>query len=111
MIMERARCMRLHVGLPLQFWADAVNTAVYLINRGPLSALDGGILQEAWTSKKVNYSFMRTFGCATFVLLINKIEQSLRLNPRNAPLLNTGLMILVISYGIMKITKSLGVKM
>jgi len=34
-IMERARGMRLHVGLPLQFWADVVDTIVYLINRGP----------------------------------------------------------------------------
>ena len=54
-IMECARCMRLLAGLPLQFWADDVNTIVYLINRGPSSALDGGILEEAWTSKKVNY--------------------------------------------------------
>ena len=44
-------------------------------------------------------------------ILIKKIEQSLRLNPRNAILLDTGLMILVIVYGIMKITKSLGVEM
>jgi hypothetical protein len=41
--------------------------------------------------------------------LINKIEQSLRKNPRSVPLLDTMLMILVIAYGIMKITKSLGV--
>ena len=53
MIMEHARCMRLHAGFPLQFWADAVNTAVYLINRGPSSALDGGILEEEWTGKQV----------------------------------------------------------
>ena len=51
MIMERARCMRLHAGLPLQFWADAVNIAVYLINRGPSRALDGGILEEEWIGK------------------------------------------------------------
>ena len=67
MIMECARCMRLHVGLPLQFWADAVNTAVYLINRGPSSTLDGGIPEEAWTGKQVKYSFLRTFGCEAFV--------------------------------------------
>ena len=65
--MERARCMRLHVGLPLQFWADAVNTAVYLINRGPSSTLDDGILEEPWTGKTINYSFMITFGCEAFV--------------------------------------------
>eukprot|EP00253_Pinus_taeda_P023836 PITA_23836 len=66
-IMERARCMRLHAGLPLQFWADAVDTAVYLINRGPSSSLDGGVPEEAWTGKKVNYSFLRPFGCEAFV--------------------------------------------
>ena len=34
-INERARSMRLHVGLPKTFWADAVSTAAYLINQGP----------------------------------------------------------------------------
>jgi transposase InsO family protein len=33
-INERARSMRLHSGLPHTFWAYAVHTAVYLINRG-----------------------------------------------------------------------------
>ena len=32
---ERARSMRLHVGLPKTFWADAVKNVAYLINRGP----------------------------------------------------------------------------
>jgi hypothetical protein len=31
-IMEHARSMRLHAGLPLQFWVDVVDTVVYLIN-------------------------------------------------------------------------------
>ena len=73
--------------------------------------MDGGIPEEAWTGKKVNYSFLITFGCEAFVHIDKEIDQSLRLNPRNAPLLDTGLMILVITYGIMKITKSLGVEM
>ena len=65
--MERARSMRLHVGLPLQFWADAKDTVVYLINRGPSISLDGGILEESWTCKKVNYFFLKTFDCDAFV--------------------------------------------
>jgi hypothetical protein len=65
-IMERARSMRLHAGLPLQFWAEVVDTAVYLINRGPSSSLDGGIPEEAWTGKPVNYSFLKIFGCEAF---------------------------------------------
>ena len=107
-IMECARCMRLYVGLPLQFWDNVV---VYLINGRPSSILDGGILEEAWISKRVNYSFLRTFGGEALSILIKKIEQSMRLNPRNAYLLDMGLMILVIAYGVMKITKSLGVEM
>ena len=66
-IMERARRMRLHAGLPLQFWEDVVDIAVYLINRGTSSSLDGGIPKEAWTGKKVNYYFLKTFGCEAFV--------------------------------------------
>jgi hypothetical protein len=44
-------------------------------------------------------------------ILIKKIEQSLRQNPRSVPLFDIVLMILIIAYGIMKITKSLGVDM
>lgn len=66
-IMERASCMRLQAGVPLQFWANVVNTAVYLINRGPSSSLDGGIPKEAWIGKLVNDSFLKTFGCETFI--------------------------------------------
>jgi hypothetical protein len=29
--------------------------------------LDGRIPKEAWTGKKVNYSFLNTFGCEAFV--------------------------------------------
>ena len=53
--------------MPLQFWADAVDTVFYLINRGPSSSLDCGIPEEAWTGKKVNYSFLKPFGCEAFV--------------------------------------------
>ena len=66
-IMENSRCLRLHAGFPLQFWADAIDTAVYLINRGPSSSLDGGVPEETWTGKKVNYSFLKPSGCEAFV--------------------------------------------
>jgi hypothetical protein len=38
-----------------------------LINRGPSSSLDGGIPEDAWTGKKVNFSFQNAFVCEAFV--------------------------------------------
>ena len=65
-VMEHARSMILHDGLTLQFWEDVVDTLVYLINKEPSSSLDGGIPEEAWIGKKVNYYFLKTFGCEVF---------------------------------------------
>ena len=64
--MEHARGMRLHSGFPLNIWVEVVNTTQYLINRGPSTPLGYGILQEAWTGKKVSYSFLKTFSCEAF---------------------------------------------
>ncbi|KAK8931244.1 hypothetical protein KSP39_PZI016331 [Platanthera zijinensis] len=66
-ITERARSMRLHSGLPTQFWADAVNTAVYLINRGPSVPLKEGLPEEVWSCKAVKFSHLKVFGCSAYV--------------------------------------------
>ncbi|KAL2248697.1 UNVERIFIED_CONTAM: Retrovirus-related Pol polyprotein from transposon TNT 1-94 [Sesamum indicum] len=65
---ERARCMQLKSGLPKMFWADAVNTAAFLINRGPSVPLNNRIPEEVWSGKKVDLSFLRTFGCSAYIL-------------------------------------------
>ncbi|KAL8104982.1 hypothetical protein AgCh_028950 [Apium graveolens] len=64
---ERAKSMRLHAGLPKMFWADAVSTAAYLINRGPSSPLGFKIPEEEWQEKEVNLSHLRIFGCVSYV--------------------------------------------
>ena len=80
-ITERARCMRIHAGLPKQFWADAVSTAAYLINRGPSVVLNCGLPQEAWTGKKVNLSHLRIFGCVSYVHI--EAENRSKLDPKS----------------------------
>jgi transposase InsO family protein len=64
---ERARSMRLHSGLPKEFWADAVNITAYLINRGPSVPLKFKIPEEVWTEKEVKLTHLRTFGCTAYV--------------------------------------------
>ena len=107
--MECVRC-RLHAGLRLQFRADDVDIAIYLINKGPSSSLDGHILKEAWHVKGKLLIF-KDFWLKPFPTLIKKIEQSLRQNQINVPLLDMELVTLVIAFMIMKNTKSLGEEM
>ena len=45
-INERARSMRLHFGFPKMFWADAVNTTIYLINHDPSVPLEHRLPEE-----------------------------------------------------------------
>ena len=46
---EWAKNMRIYSALPKTFWADAVNTIVYLINRGPSVPLEFEVSEEVWT--------------------------------------------------------------
>ncbi|KAK3007498.1 hypothetical protein RJ639_013627 [Escallonia herrerae] len=41
--------------VPITFWAAAVDTVVYLINRSPASALNGGIPEEEWSGDEYGY--------------------------------------------------------
>jgi hypothetical protein len=66
---ERARCMRIQSGLPKLFWADAISTAAYLINRGPSVPLGYQLPEEVWSGKEVSLSHLRVFGCVSYVLI------------------------------------------
>eukprot|EP00253_Pinus_taeda_P029396 PITA_29396 len=67
MLMERARSMLNGPELGQEFWAEAVETACYLVNRSPSSALEDKTPQEAWTGKKPSLSQLRVFGCDAYV--------------------------------------------
>ncbi|WVY97098.1 hypothetical protein V8G54_029249 [Vigna mungo] len=64
---KRARSLRLQSGLPKQFWAEAVNTATYLINRGPSVPLEHKIPEEVWSGKEIKLSHLKIFDCVTYV--------------------------------------------
>ncbi|KAE8689989.1 cytochrome P450 71A9-like [Hibiscus syriacus] len=64
---KRARSMRIHAGLPKFLWAEAINTATYIINCGPSVPLDGRIPEEVWSKKEINLSHLRVFGCISYV--------------------------------------------
>ena len=66
-IIESARSMLYHAKLPLHFWAEAVNTAVYVRNRCPTVALDNKTPFECWFGTKPDIAHLRIFGSVCYV--------------------------------------------
>jgi hypothetical protein len=66
-LMEKARCMLSGVGLGQEFWAEAVGTACYLVNRSPSSVLGDKTPQEVWTGKEPSLTHLKVFGCDAYV--------------------------------------------
>lgn len=66
-IVERAKCMIFDAKLDKSYWAEAVNTAVYVINRSINSILVDNTPEGIWTGSKVNLSNIRIFGSPVMV--------------------------------------------
>eukprot|EP00253_Pinus_taeda_P002428 PITA_02428 len=59
---EMANCMLQSKGLGLNFWAEAINYANYMVNRTPTKVLKNITPEEAQSSIKPNVSHFRVFG-------------------------------------------------
>ncbi len=70
-------------GLGLEFWGEAVNTAVYIKNRCPTKALDSKTPQEAWSGKKPDGSHLKVFGCKAFAHVFD--EKRTKLESKSMP--------------------------
>ncbi|CAL8993855.1 unnamed protein product [Prunus brigantina] len=64
-IVETARTFLCDSGLPHQYWIDAFQTAVYLINRLPISATVLSPWEQLFR-KSPNYQSLKVFGCACY---------------------------------------------
>ena len=62
-----ARSMLKHRHVPKQFWAEVVNTAVYLFNWSPTVAVKGKTSEEAWLGRKFRISHLKVFGSLAFI--------------------------------------------
>lgn len=67
-LVESARSMLEDSQVSKRFWGQAVQTAAYLVNRSPSSALDSNVTPfELWEGRKPDVSKLRVFGCPMFV--------------------------------------------
>lgn len=66
-ILNKVRNMLSESGLEAKYWADAVSTAVYLMNRTPSSVINFEIPEQRWTTEAPDLSGLRIFGCIAYV--------------------------------------------
>jgi hypothetical protein len=65
-IVEVGLSLLAHASMPLKYWDEVFLAATYLINHLPTKVLEFSSLLERLFSKKLNYSGLRTFGCASW---------------------------------------------
>ncbi|XP_021732310.1 uncharacterized protein LOC110699127 [Chenopodium quinoa] len=64
---DMVRTMLISSRLPRNFWAEAVNTACYILNRVSVRAITNKTPYELMKGRKPNISYFRSFGCKCFV--------------------------------------------
>jgi transposase InsO family protein len=68
-LLDMTRTMLNEYKTPVRFWAEAINTACYSINRLYLHRILKKTSYELLTSKKPNVSYFRVFGSKCFILI------------------------------------------
>ena len=59
------------------YWAEAVATAVYIMNGTPTATIHGMTLEERYTGRKPDISHLKIFGCITYVHVPDELRSKL----------------------------------
>lgn len=70
--MEMARSMLKGKGLPKKLWAEAINTAIYILNRSPTKVVRNKTPFEAWNHRKPLVDNFKVFGCVAYSLILSQ---------------------------------------
>jgi hypothetical protein len=66
MVNDCLHTMLIHSATPLEFWAEALATATYLVNRRPCRATGTTMSYALLFSTSPSYDELRVFGCCCF---------------------------------------------
>jgi len=76
-VLDPARSMLKHAGMPNKLWAEAVSTAVNIKNRLLSRCLPNSTAFERSTRKKPDISHLQTFGCLAFAWIHGDLRKKL----------------------------------
>lgn len=68
-VMNMTRCMMLEMNVPRRFWPEAVQYAVYILNRSPSKALEDITPEEKWSNHKPSVEHLKVFGSVAYALV------------------------------------------
>ncbi|GJZ29117.1 zinc finger, CCHC-type containing protein [Tanacetum coccineum] len=88
-VLSTTRSMMKAMKLPLNFWAEAVRHAIYILNRVPTRALVDETPYEALYNRKPNLENLRIFGCTAYAKI--KIPHLQKLEDRSIPMIYLGI--------------------
>lgn len=74
-VVESARTLLVGANLKKVFWAEAVNTAVYVLNRTGTSSVPGKTPYELWFNKKADLSNLKVFGIVAYVFTPKELRK------------------------------------
>ena len=63
--------------MPLSFWAKAVHTAIYIMNRTSIAAIHDITPEQQFTGTKLDVSHLKVFGCIAYVHVRDKLRTKL----------------------------------
>ena len=76
-VVECARSMLHNYSMPLQFWGEAINTAVYVLNRVSSRTLHGDTPYTKWYGVKPDVSYFRVFGSLCYAHVPKPLRRKL----------------------------------
>lgn len=99
-IVDSARSMLYHHDLPIELWAEAVNTAVYTLNRTTSTQIPNSTFFELWTNKPAVLAHMRIFGSEAYMHVPDQLRN--KLAPKSKKMLLVVMMttLQITDYGI-----------
>lgn len=77
-VVEMAKSMLHEKGIPYCLWAEAVHTAVYILNRCPTKALNNITPFEAYSGRKPGIAHLKVFGSLCYVHVPTVLRHKLK---------------------------------
>lgn len=76
-IVEMAKCIMMEKCIPLEFWVEAINTAVYILNSYPTKSLERKTPFKAYSERNPGIKHMKVFGSLCYFHIPHQLRQML----------------------------------